>query len=108
MSGAGSSGYYSYPHREVDSCIAFVKETTLTNVDETELALVHVQYALKVEFEDNQVVVTNNGNIVGYVEIPQQKFLIDCIKAGTAYIAIVTNIDSNVCRVKIRAGQFQY
>ncbi len=107
MTGGGGGGYYVPPVRKrvTVSCEMLEVLTVLTHPNEELLATLEVGQILTVHVQEERVYVMYGDQIVGYVEAPENSRIIECVKAGTFYVAEILELEGAVCNVKIHAPQ---
>lgn len=107
MTGGGGGGYYVPPVRKrvTVSCEMLVVVTVLTHPNEELLATLEVGQILTVHVQEERVYVMYGDQIAGYVEAPEKKCIIECVKAGTFYVAEILELEGAVCNVKIHVPQ---
>lgn len=87
------------------SCEMLVVLTVLTHPNEELLAKLEVGKILTVHVQEERVYVMYGDQVVGYVETPENSRIIECVKAGTFYVAEILELEGAVCNVKIHAPQ---
>jgi len=102
MSGSGGGGYIPPQSAKFD-CVIGIINTAVSSLDLGVLANQKVNNILQVELSPNETVILLNGNgeILGSIIHPNTTDLIECIKLGNTYEALITSINTPVCRVKI-------
>lgn len=107
MTGGGGGGYYVPPvrRREAVSCEKLVVITVLTYPFKELLAMLEVGKILTVHVQEERISVMYGDQIAGYVEAPENSRIIECVKAGTFYVAEILELEGTVCKVKIYAPQ---
>lgn len=107
MTGGGGGGYYVPPVRKrvTVSCEMLVVITVLTHPNEDLLATLDVGQILTVHVQEERVFVMYGDQVAGYVEAPENCRIIECVKAGTFYVAEILELEEVVCKVKIHAPQ---
>lgn len=107
MSGGGDSGIYVPPIRRRNSvsCEMLVVETVLMQPDERLLVTLHVGQVLTVHVMEESVYVMFGDQIIGYVEVPENSKIIECMTSGTFYVAEILELEGTICKVKIYAPQ---
>ena len=107
MSGGGSDGTYVPPVRKkvVVSCEKLVVETVLMQPNEELVTILKVGQVLTVHVKDGSVYVMFGDQIVGYVETPQNDKIIECMEAGTFYVADIKDLNETTCKVEIHSRQ---
>lgn len=107
MSGGGDGGIYIPPARKKTalSCEMLEVETTLTKPEEEQLVTLAVGQILTVHVQERRVYVMFGDQIVGDVEAPENNRIIECVEAGTFYVAEILELTGAICKVKIYAPQ---
>lgn len=107
MTGGGGGGYYVPPVRKkvTVSCEKLVVITVLTYPNKELLATLEVGKILTVHVQEERISVMYGDQIAGYVEAPENNSIIECVKAGTFYVAEILELEGAVCNVKIHAPQ---
>ena len=107
MTGGGGGGYYVPPVRKrvTVSCEMLVVVTVLTHPNEELLAMLKVGQVLTVHIQEERVYVMYGDQVAGYVEAPENSRIIECVEAGTFYVAEILKLEGAVCNVKIHAPQ---
>lgn len=102
MSGSGSGGYYIPLYRKSEdlSCSKINIDTVLIDPRDI-IGKLTVGDILAVKLVDGMLLTYYGDEIVGTIEIPEQKVLVRCIKSGTVYIATILSIVGEKCKVKI-------
>lgn len=107
MSGGGGGGYYIPPVRTkvTVSCERLIVVTTLMHPKGELLATLAVGDVLTVHSVAGEVTALYGEEIVGVVEAPEKSRIIECMKAGTIYVADIILIEGTICKVRIHALQ---
>ena len=107
MSGGGGGGYYIPPVRTkvTVSCERLIVVTTLMQPNEELLATLAVGDVLTVHSAGGEVTAQYGEEIVGVVEAPEKSRIIECMEAGTIYVADIISIEGTTCKVRIHALQ---
>jgi hypothetical protein len=107
MSGGGNDGTYVPPVRKkkIVSCEKLVVQTVLMQPNEEVVAMLKAEQVLTVHDKDGSVYVMFGDQVVGYVETPENNQIIECLKAGTFYVADIKEISGTICKVEIHALQ---
>lgn len=107
MSGGGGGGYYIPPVRTkvTVSCERLIVVTTLMHPNGELLATLAVGDVLTVHSVAGEVTAQYGEEIVGVVEAPEKSRIIECMKAGTIYVADIILIEGTICKVRIHALQ---
>ena len=99
------------------SCEKLVVITVLTYPNKELLAALEVGMILTVhvqeerisvmygDVQEERISVMYGDQIAGYVETPENSSIIECVKAGTFYVAEILELEGEVCKVKIHAPQ---
>ena len=107
MTGGGGGGYYVPPVRKKVTvyCEKLEVITVLTYPNKELLAALEVGKILTVHVQEERISVMYGDQIAGYVEAPEKNSIIECVKAGTFYVAEILELEGTVCKVKIYAPQ---
>lgn len=107
MTGGGGGGTYIPPvrRRAALTCEMLVVETVLTKPNEELLVTLTIGQVLTVHVQGHCVYVMFGDQIVGYVEAPENSRIIECVEAGTFYVAEILELTGTICKVKIYAPQ---
>lgn len=107
MTGGGGGGYYVPPVRKkvTVSCEKLVVITVLTYPNKELLAALEVGMILTVHVQEERISVMYGDQNAGYIEAPENSRIIECVKAGTFYVAEILELEGEVCKVKIHAPQ---
>ena len=107
MTGGGGGGYYVPPERKRDavSCEKLVVVTVLTYPNKELLAMLEVGKILTVHVQEERISVMYGDQNAGYIEAPENSSIIECVKAGTFYVAEILELEGEVCKMKIHAPQ---
>ncbi|MCW4452165.1 hypothetical protein OK344_08080 [Kaistella sp. BT6-1-3] len=102
MSGSGGGGYVPPQSAKFD-CNTGIINTSVSSVDLTVLSSQNIGDILQVELSETETVVLSDGNgeILGSIIHTNTADLIECIKSGNEYEAVITSINTPSCRVKI-------
>lgn len=103
MSGSGGGGYVP-PQRTKFDCETSIITTHVSSINITVLAKHSVGIILNVIIGENDelLVEDGDGEIIGAVLHPNTPDIIDCIKEGKEYEAVILKIDTPACSVRIR------
>ena len=107
MTGGGGGGPYVPPvrRRVTVSCETLVVETVLMKPNEELIATLKVGQVLTVHVKEESIYVMLGDQIAGYIETPQNSQIIECMTAGTFYVAEIKEIEGTKCTVEIHALQ---
>ncbi len=102
MSGSGGGGYRAPESAKFD-CDTGIININVSSIDLTVLTNQNNGDILQVELSITEVVtlIDKNGEILGSIVHPNTVDLIECIKEGNEYEAIITSINTPTCHVKI-------
>lgn len=107
MSGGGGGGYYVPPFRRkvTVSCELLVVETVLVEPNMEILQTLKVDDVLTIGINWRSVEALYGEEIVGKIQTPENSRIIECMDAGTIYMADILSIEGKKCKVKIHALQ---
>ena len=106
MSGGGGEYYVPPVRRRVTvSCETLVVVTVLVKPNEELIAALKIGQVLTVHSEEDSIYVMFGDQIAGYIETPQNGQIIECMAAGTFYVAEIKEIEGTKCTVEIYAPQ---
>lgn len=107
MSGGGGGGYYVPPIRKkvTVACELLVVETVLVQPDAEVLSTLKIGNILTININGGRIEAQYGEDVVGGVQTPENKRIIECMEAGTVYVADIKSIEGEKCKVKIHALQ---
>lgn len=106
MSGSGGGGYIP-PQRTKFDCETSIIRTTVSTIDLIVLNSHNQGDILDVIVDIKQTLILEDGNgeILGSILHSNTSDIINCIKNGFLYEAVILQIDSPACKVEIRKKQ---
>lgn len=107
MSGGGDGGYYIPPFRRkvTVSCELLVVETVLVEPNLEVLQRLEVGNVLTIDINWRSIEALYGEDVVGKIQTPENSRIIECLDAGTIYVADILSIEEEKCKVKIHALQ---
>src|ERR1035437_6899779 len=92
----------------VTDCSSIIEHTILNSPDPKVLSKLKVNDQLQLEAKTDRgplVAIDSSGNIAGSITSGILAQLLDCIKKGYKFIAIIEEMDGGKCKVEIRSSR---
>ena len=91
------------PDESTDPC-DIIENTTLNSPDKTVLAMLRAGDALNIELREQprRLLATRGDHVAGSITSANHAHIVQCIRSGRAYTAIVRSIRGGLCHVRIQ------